>query len=162
MIVAKIKGVAELKKVEIYTDGACSNNPGVGGWAALLIYGEHIKEISGYDRNTTNNRMEMFAAIQALRTLKVGCDVVLYSDSAYLCDAFLKDWLESWQSNNWKTSGGQEVKNQDLWKALLFETRKHSIVFEKVKGHADNIHNNRCDELAKQAIISCQKSLNNQ
>lgn len=148
-----------MKSVTIYTDGACSNNPGIGGWAAILIYGSHTKEISGYDKDTTNNRMEMFAAIQALRSLKMGCEVILYSDSAYLCDAFLKNWIISWQKNNWKTSSGQEVKNQDLWKALLFETRKHKITFQKVKGHSDDNLNNRCDELAKQEITACQKRL---
>ncbi len=141
-----------LKKVDIYTDGACSGNPGRGGWAAILFYNGNKKEISGGINQTTNNRMEMFSALSALRMLKYPCEVTLYSDSAYLVDAFNKGWIAEWQRNSWKTASKEEVKNQDLWKALLMETVKHRINFVKVKGHSDNIHNNRCDELAKAAI----------
>ena len=141
-----------MKKVTIYTDGACSGNPGVGGWAAILIFNGVEKEISGYDKQTTNNRMELFAVIQALRALKESCEVEIYTDSAYVADAFLKNWITSWEKNNWKTSGKSDVKNVDLWNALRFELKKHKPTFLKVKGHADNLYNNRCDELAKKAI----------
>lgn len=145
-----------MKKVTIFTDGACSGNPGVGGWAAILIFNGVEKEISGYDKQTTNNRMEMFAVIQALRALKEACEVEIYTDSAYVADAFLKDWILSWEKNNWKTSGKSDVKNVDLWNALRFELKKHKAKFVKVKGHADNIYNNRCDELARKAISDCR------
>ena len=146
-----------MKKVTIYTDGACSGNPGVGGWAAILIFNGVEKEISGYDKQTTNNRMELFAVIQALRALKESCEVEIYTDSAYVADAFLKNWITSWEKNNWKTSGKSDVKNVDLWNALRFELKKHKPTFIKVKGHADNLYNNRCDELAKKAISDAKK-----
>ena len=121
-----------MKKVTIYTDGACSGNPGVGGWAAILIFNGVEKEISGYDKQTTNNRMELFAVIQALRALKESCEVEIYTDSAYVADAFLKNWITSWEKNNWKTSGKSDVKNVDLWNALRFELKKHKPTFIKV------------------------------
>ena len=124
-----------MKKVTIYTDGACSGNPGVGGWGAILMFNGHEKECGGYDKQTTNNRMELFAVIMALRQLKEPCDVEIYTDSAYVADAFNKNWIIQWEAAEWKTSGKNEVKNQDLWKALLMEKEKHQVVFVKVKGH---------------------------
>jgi len=141
-----------MKKVDIYTDGACSGNPGKGGWAAVLMFGEHKRELSGYDKQTTNNRMELFACIMGLRALKEPCEVRLFTDSAYVADAFNKDWLASWQSNGWRTANKQEVKNIDLWQALLIEKNRHRLTFIWVKGHADNEFNNRCDFLARMAI----------
>ena len=141
-----------MKHVDIYTDGACSNNPGKGGWAAILIYRGIEKVISGGYPMTTNNRMELFAIINALMQLKEPCDVTLYSDSAYSLDPFFKDWITKWQNQNWKTSSGEAVKNVDLWKALLIEVNKHKVTFVKVKGHSDNVYNNRCDELARAEI----------
>lgn len=146
-----------MKKVTIYTDGACSGNPGIGGWAAVLMYNGVKKEISGYDKNTTNNRMELFAVIQALRCLNQKCDVDICTDSQYIADAFNKDWLTAWQNSNWKTAGKSEVKNQDLWKALLYEVNKHLVHFVKVKGHADVELNERCDELARGEIERYKK-----
>ncbi len=140
------------KQIAIYTDGACSGNPGPGGWAAILSYGAHEKEISGHMPSTTNNRMELFAAISGLGALKAPCSVDLYSDSAYLVNAFEKGWIEKWQKNGWKTAGGQQVENQDLWRLLLQLTKKHQVTYHKVKGHSDHPQNNRCDELAKNAI----------
>lgn len=148
-----------MKKVEIYTDGACSGNPGVGGWAAILMYNGHKKEISGYDKNTTNNRMELFAIIQGLAQLKEPCEVKIYSDSAYAVEAFNKNWIDNWKNNDWKTAEKKEVKNRDLWNDLLIKIKKHSVKFIKVKGHSDNEFNNRCDELAKNAIKSCSKEI---
>ena len=141
-----------MKHVDIYTDGACSNNPGKGGWAAILIYNGIEKVISGGYPTTTNNRMELFAIINGLMQLKEPCDVTVYSDSAYSLDPFLKNWISGWIANNWKTAGKDPVKNVDLWKTLLMETKKHNVSFVKVKGHADNVYNNRCDELARAEI----------
>lgn len=143
-----------MKEVIIYTDGACSGNPGPGGWAALLQYGDVEKEISGAERETTNQRMEMQAAVQALKLLKEPCLVRLHSDSAYLINAFQQDWLARWQKNGWKTAKKTPVENQDLWQELLKLSRQHQITWVKVKGHSDNEGNNRCDYLAKQALIS--------
>ena len=143
---------SNLKKVNIYTDGACSGNPGPGGWGAILEFGPHRKEISGYMASTTNNRMELFAAISGLGALKEPCDVTLYSDSSYLVNAFNEHWIDNWQKKGWKTADGGKVENQELWFALLAQSRKHRITFVKVKGHADHPENNRCDELARQAI----------
>lgn len=142
-----------MKHVDIYTDGACSNNPGKGGWAAILIYKGTEKIISGGYPSTTNNRMELFAIINALLQLKESCDVTIYSDSAYSIDPLNKGWLTKWQNNNWRTSNKEPVKNVDLWKALLIELDKHKVSFVKVKGHSDNEYNNRCDELAKREIV---------
>ncbi len=141
-----------MKKIEIYTDGACSGNPGPGGWGVVLLYQGHRKELSGYEKDTTNNRMELYAVIQALRALKESCEITLYTDSAYVSDAFLKDWITSWQKNKWRTSNKEEVKNQDLWLALLQETKRHQVTFIRVKGHADTVENNRCDALARAQI----------
>lgn len=148
-----------MKKVTIYTDGACSGNPGIGGWAAVLVYNGIHKEISGYDKSTTNNRMELFAVIQGLRSLNQKCAVQIYTDSQYISDAFNKDWLTAWQNSGWKTASKQEVKNLDLWKALLYEVNKHDAQFVKVKGHADVELNERCDQLARGEIERYKKIL---
>lgn len=140
------------KHVTIYTDGACSGNPGPGGWGAILIFNQIRKEMSGFSSNTTNNRMELTAAIEALRALKEPCDVCLYSDSAYLVNAFQQHWLDNWQRRNWVKSDKKPVENQDLWKEILTLTGIHSVTWIKVKGHASNKENNRCDELATSAI----------
>lgn len=141
-----------MKQIEIYTDGACSGNPGPGGWAAVLRYGEHRRELAGYQPSTTNNRMELFAAIMALQALKQPCEVNLHSDSSYLINAFEKGWLTKWQTNGWKTSNKSDVENKDLWQLLLREAQRHQICWCKVKGHADDVENNRCDHLARTAI----------
>lgn len=141
-----------MKKVQIYTDGACSGNPGPGGWGAVLIYNGIEKELKGNAKETTNNRMELFAALAALRALKVGCEVELFSDSAYLVDSFNKNWVVSWKRKGWKNADKKEVKNQDLWKALLIELERHKVTFIKVKGHSDNEYNNRCDKMATSQI----------
>ena len=141
-----------MREVQIYTDGACSGNPGPGGWGAVLMYGQHIKEMSGAEPNTTNNRMELQAAISALSSLKEACKVTLYSDSAYLVNCFKQGWYKGWLKNGWKNSKGQPVENQELWKELLRLMDIHQVEYVKVKGHADNKWNNRCDELATGAI----------
>ena len=141
-----------MKEVTIYTDGACSGNPGPGGWGAILIYGENKKEISGREKETTNNIMEITAVIESLKLLKYPCDVKLYSDSAYVVNAFNKNWVESWQKNGWVNSKKEEVKNKELWKELIELTKTHNVTFIKVKGHSDNEFNNGCDELARDAI----------
>lgn len=141
-----------MKEVIIYTDGACSGNPGTGGWGAILMCDTIKKEISGAEKNTTNNRMELTAPIEALKHLKKPCIVKLYSDSAYLINAFQKGWIYSWIKNDWKTSTGEEVKNKELWQQIYVFTKVHSIEWIKVKGHSDNEYNNRCDKLAVTAI----------
>ena len=148
---------AARKTVNIYTDGACSGNPGPGGWAAILEFGEHRKEMSGYIAGTTNNRMELFAAISGLGALKEPCNVMLYSDSNYLVQAFNDHWIKKKKKNGWKTSGGGKVENQDLWFILAAQAKKHNISFIKVKGHSDHPENNRCDELARAAIDEYRK-----
>lgn len=144
-----------MEKVMIYTDGACSGNPGPGGWGAILFYGDYQKEISGGKKDTTNNVMELTAALEALKLLKFPCQVDLYSDSAYLVNAFEKKWIESWQKNQWKTASKDPVKNQEIWQELYEFTKIHQVKFHKVKGHSDNEFNNRCDELARNAIQNC-------
>ncbi len=141
-----------MKQIKIYTDGACSGNPGKGGWGAVLIYGERQEEISGYDPSTTNNRMEMMAAIKALERLKEPCQVDLYSDSGYMVNAFNQNWLVNWQRNGWRTASKKPVLNQDLWERLLSLTFTHQVRFHKVKGHSTDELNNRCDFLATNAI----------
>ena len=143
-----------MKEVIIYTDGACSGNPGPGGWAALLRYNDIEKEIFGAERETTNQRMELQAAAEALKLLKEPCRVKLHSDSAYLVNAFQLGWLDKWQKNGWKTVKKGPVENQDLWRELLKLSRRHEENGSKVKGHSDNEGNNRCDYLARQAISS--------
>ena len=141
-----------MQKVIIYTDGACSGNPGPGGWGALLMYNEVKKEISGGSKNTTNNIMELTAVIESLKLLKYPCEVDLYSDSSYVVNAFLQGWIYNWIKKDWKTAGGETVKNKEIWQELYELTKKHKVNFIKVKGHADNEFNNRCDELARNAI----------
>lgn len=143
-----------MKEVNIYTDGACSGNPGKGGYCAILIYGDVEKVVSGFEDNTTNNRMELLAAITGLKTLREPCKVNLYSDSQYLINAFNEGWLVSWQQNNWKNSSNKEVKNIDLWKEMIDLTSIHEVVFIKVKGHSDNEYNNRCDKIAVQEYMN--------
>lgn len=149
-----------MKKVTIYTDGACSGNPGDGGWGAILKYGEHEKEISGFEENTTNNRMELVAAIEALKSLKEPCEIDLYSDSAYLVNGFTKGWVSNWIANGWVNSQKEEVKNMDLWKQLNNLNKTHRINWIKVKGHSDNEYNNRCDKLATGEIKKQRKERN--
>ena len=142
------------RAVQFYTDGACSGNPGPGGWGCILNYNGKTKELSGHMPNTTNNRMEIFAVISGLGALKEPCKVDVYSDSAYTVYAFRQHWIENWQSNGWMNSKKQPVENSDLWKLLvqIIRIKKHEVTFHKVKGHADNPWNNRCDELATSAI----------
>jgi ribonuclease HI len=141
-----------MKEVTIYTDGACSGNPGPGGWGAVLMFGEHRKEISGAEASATNNRMELTAAIEALRRLKEPCRVRLYSDSAYLVNCFRQGWMKGWIRNGWRNSKGQPVENRDLWETLWKLMQIHEVEYIKVKGHSDNEWNNHCDELAREAI----------
>jgi ribonuclease HI len=141
-----------LKEVIVYTDGACSHNPGPGGWAAVLMYKEHHKEISGGEEVTTNNRMELTAVIEALSRLKEPCRVKVHSDSAYIVNCMQQKWYEKWAKNGWMTSGKKPVENQDLWKKLLALMEKHDVEFVKVKGHSNVTWNNRCDELARAAV----------
>ena len=136
------------KKITIYTDGACSGNPGAGGWGAVLFYKNTMKEISGYEAETTNNQMELTAAIKALDLLKIPCVVELYSDSAYLINGFNQGWVINWQLNGFRNSNKKPVQNIDLWQKLIKLNSIHQITWIKVKGHADNKYNNRCDELA--------------
>lgn len=138
----------KLTPVVIYTDGACSGNPGPGGWGAILMAGGKSKELSGGEAHTTNNRMELMAVIKALEALNRPCHADIYSDSAYVVNAFNQNWIANWQRNNWRNSAKAEVANVDLWKMLLSLTSTHEVVFHKVKGHADNEYNNRCDQLA--------------
>lgn len=138
----------EMKKVKIYTDGACSGNPGKGGWGAILLFAGLEKELSGYEIFTTNNRMELMAAIEGLKTLKFPCEVELYSDSSYLINAFLNDWIGNWKTNGWRNSSKDEVRNRDLWEQLDALCNIHHVRWIKVKGHSDNEYNNRCDKLA--------------
>lgn len=139
-------------EVVVYTDGACSGNPGPGGWAALLRYRGVEKELTGAEPQTTNQRMELTAAIKALEALKRPCRVRLYSDSAYLVNAFQKGWIERWVRNGWRTARKEPVENQDLWQRLYALTQRHQVTFGKVKGHADDEDNNRVDRLAREAM----------
>ncbi len=136
-----------MKQVVIYTDGACSGNPGPGGWGAILQYKDTERELSGGEKLTTNNRMELLGAISALSALKEPCGIDLYTDSQYIANAINKGWLQGWKAKNWKRKDG-ELKNVDLWQELDKLLNTHSVTFHWVKGHADNKFNNRCDELA--------------
>ena len=137
-----------MKEVSIYTDGACRGNPGRGGWGAILVYGQFEKELSGGERETTNNRMELLAAIEGLRALKEPCRVTLYSDSKYLVDAFNLGWTKTWQEENFRTGKKNEVKNPDLWQTLLELVKIHEVTFVWVRGHNGHAYNERCDILA--------------
>lgn len=137
-----------MKTVTLYTDGACSGNPGPGGWAAILLYGNHKKELSGGEKNTTNNRMELTGVIEGLRALNQPCIVELYSDSKYVIDALEKDWAVGWRKRGWKKADKKPALNSDLWAVLLDLCDLHEVHLHWVKGHAENPYNNRCDELA--------------
>ncbi|MEM1096291.1 MAG: ribonuclease HI [Bacteroidota bacterium] len=141
-----------MKHVTVYTDGSCSGNPGPGGWGALLEYGTIEKELSGAEAHTTNNRMELRAALEALRALKEPCRVDIHTDSSYLQRAFTQGWLTNWQKRGWKTASKKPVENRDLWEALLDAVKPHEVRWIKVKGHADDERNNRVDGLAVQAM----------
>lgn len=137
-----------MKKVEIYTDGACRGNPGRGGWGAILKYKDFERELSGGERETTNNRMELTAAIEALRLLKEPCEVTLTSDSKYLIDAIEKGWIDSWRQKGWRKADGKPVLNVDLWEALIALLEVHKVTFVWVHGHTGHPYNERCDALA--------------
>jgi len=141
-----------MRNITIYTDGACSGNPGPGGYGVVMIYGEHRKELSGGDNSTTNNRMEIMGVIIGLQTLKHPCQVDLYSDSRYVVDAIAKGWVLRWQQNNWMRNKKEPALNVDLWEQLLPLLNMHKVTFHWVKGHAGHPENERCDELARTAI----------
>lgn len=141
----------KLKNVELFTDGACSGNPGPGGWGALLKYNDIKKELSGAKKQTTNNQMELTAVIMGLEELKEPCEVNVYTDSKYISDAFNKNWLRSWQNNGWKTASKKPVKNQELWKRLLEQTSRHIVKWNWIKGHSGHPENELCDKLAVNA-----------
>lgn len=147
------------KKVTLYTDGACSGNPGIGGYGGILLYGDAKKEYSGAELQTTNNRMEIMAVIVGLKQLKYSCVVDVYSDSAYTVNAFSNGWIFAWREKGWRKADGKEVLNTDLWEALFELTKTHEVTFHKVQGHADNIYNNRCDQLAREAVANLRKCL---
>jgi len=147
--------------VTLYTDGACSGNPGIGGYGGILIYGDIKREYSGGELQTTNNRMELMAVIVGLKRLKYPCKVAVYSDSAYTVNAFIKGWIYTWMKTSWKKSDGKAVQNVDLWQELYNLTQIHEVTFYKVAGHADNDLNNRCDELARGAILELRKTEEN-
>lgn len=148
-----------MKKVILYTDGACSGNPGVGGWGAVLMFNGHEKRISGAEDATTNNRMEVTAVIEGLKCLKEPCEVDVYSDSAYTVNAFEKGWIYDWKRSGWKKSDNKPVLNAELWQELLTLSQKHKLNFIKVKGHADNEYNNICDKLATDAVKNFKSEL---
>lgn len=137
-----------MKHVDIYTDGACSGNPGKGGWGTILIYGKYEKEMSGGESQTTNNRMELTAVIKALEALNEPCEVTLTTDSKYVCDAVNQGWVYSWQKNGWKKADKKPALNVDLWEELLPLLQTHDVTFVWVKGHAGHPYNERCDRLA--------------
>jgi len=141
-----------MKNVTLYTDGACSGNPGPGGWGAVLIYGEHERELSGYEAETTNNRMEMQAAIEGLQHLKERCEVALYTDSTYVMKG-ITEWLAGWKARGWKTASKKPVKNQDLWQVLDAEVKRHDVSWHWVKGHSGDRYNELADTLA---VTACK------
>ena len=145
------------KQVTLYTDGACSGNPGIGGYAGILIYGDIQREYNGAEASTTNNRMEVLAVIVGLKRLKYPCKVEVYSDSAYTVNAFSEKWIYGWKKSGWKKADGKPVLNEDLWRELYDLTVVHEVTFHKVAGHADNALNNRCDELARAAMSEFRK-----
>ncbi len=145
--------------IEIFTDGACSYNPGPGGWGAILKYNSLEKEISGGDASTTNNRMELTALIKALEALKRPCSVIAYSDSKYLCDAISKDWITNWKKNNWTKNNKKPLLNTDLWKRLSDLLKVHDVKLIWVKGHAGHPENERCDKLATSEICKLKNKM---
>jgi len=142
-----------MKKVQAITDGSCLGNPGRGGWACILRFGKHKKEMYGSDPDTTNNRMELMAAIQALRALKEACEVEMVTDSQYVMNG-VKSWMAGWKRNGWKTAAKKPVLNQDLWVELDEQVARHKLTWTWTKGHADHEDNNRCDELAREAAAA--------
>lgn len=144
--------VKHMKHIDIFTDGACSGNPGPGGWGAILRYNGHEKELSGGEKQTTNNRMEMLAVIEALKALKEPCEITLTSDSQYVCNAISKGWAKKWKKNNWIKSNKTKAKNSELWDKLLSLLDTHKVTVVWVKGHAGHPENERCDALARNAI----------
>lgn len=149
--------MSDQQRVTIYTDGACSGNPGPGGWGAILRYGEHEKELNGGEALTTNNRMELTAAIEALNSLKRACPIDLYTDSVYVRDGITK-WMFNWKRNDWRTSDKKPVKNAELWQALDAASKRHDISWHWVKGHAGHPENERADELAREGMAPYKKS----
>ena len=145
-----------MKKVTIYTDGACSGNPGNGGWGAVMIYGEHEKDLSGAETDTTNNRMELKAAIEGLKALKDTCEVEIYTDSKYVQEG-ITSWIKNWMINGWMNAGKKPVKNADLWQELVHEAGKHMVTWHWVKGHDGNVMNERADKLAVAAVKTLSK-----
>ena len=145
-----------MKKITLYTDGSCIGNPGPGGYAYILIYGDLKKEFSGFEDNTTNNRMELTAVIKGLNQIKEPCEVTVYTDSAYVLNAFEQDWITNWQLKGWRTANKKDVLNKDLWLQLLDAMSRHKVSWVKVKGHANNELNNRCDILARGEILKRQ------
>ena len=141
-----------LTSVDIYTDGACSGNPGPGGWAAILVAGEHEREVSGGESHTTNQRMEIQAVVEGLRVLSRSCQVTVFSDSAYVVNCMTQKWYVKWQQSGWVNSSREPVKNRDLWEALIAELGRHRVAFGKVKGHSGHHYNERCDQLARAAV----------
>lgn len=148
-----------MKKITLYTDGACSGNPGVGGWGAVLMYNGYEKRISAAEECTTNNRMEVTAVIEGLKCLKEACIVDVYSDSAYTVNAFNKGWIFDWERSGWKKADNKQLLNEDLWRELFNLSKIHKLNFIKVKGHSDNEYNNICDKLATDAIKNFKNSL---
>ena len=140
------------KHITLYTDGACSGNPGPGGWAGLLMYNGRERVVTGAEKLTTNNHMELAAVVESIRVLKEPCVIAVHTDSAYIANAFNEGWIENWLRRGWMTAGKKPVKNQDLWKDLLSLMKQHEVTFVKVKGHADNEWNNRVDRLAVEAL----------
>lgn len=141
-----------MKDVQIYTDGACSGNPGKGGWGAVLIYGKNEKQIAGGEQSTTNNRMELTAVIRALQLLKEPCRITLTTDSKYVCDSINKGWVYNWQKKGWKKADGKQALNIDLWSTLLELLNVHEVQFQWIKGHAGHKYNEMCDKLATDEI----------
>lgn len=150
-----------MKKVSIWTDGACSYNPGPGGWAAILQYGKTEKVLSGGKNETTNNVMELTAVVESLKALKEKCSVLLYSDSAYVVNAVEQGWLHNWKANGFRTADKKPVKNRELWEELDALLSEHAVKFIKVKGHADNEYNNRCDSIARSEVEKLSTDKNN-
>ena len=145
----------KIKKITIYTDGSCLNNPGNGGWGAILKYNKTEKEISGNQQNTTNNQMELKAVIEALKSLKRKCEVDIFTDSQYVKNGMMQ-WIENWQKNNWKTANKKPVKNQELWQELVELAKQHKINWHWVKAHNGDEMNERVDKLARDAAENCQ------
>lgn len=155
------KKVDPMKKVKLYTDGACSGNPGSGGWGAVLVYGSAEKEICGAEKSTTNNRMELTAVIRGLCALKEPCEVEVVTDSKYVCDAVNKGWIYSWKKNGWKKADKKPALNVDLWEQLIPLLAQHKTTFTWVKGHNGHPYNERCDQLAVEQYKKLQNEIQN-